>query len=267
MRVSSTGLDLIRHFEGLDLTSSMDPAGRWRIGYGHLGDEAIAQGDVNVADAERLLHEDLEAVEAGILQLVKVDLDQNQFDALASFVFNIGLPAFKKSIVLKRLNKGNFLGAADAMAWWSRAVINRKERELTGLIRRRAAERALFLETVGTGEVGDESRDASNLRPLESRPRRRNFLGSRTLAGAFLAGASGAVIAGASFMDGAPFRLASSYGEPESGTLAISSLVDAEGFMAADYQEVFQLAGAAMIVVAVLYIIYARFDDWLQYRR
>ncbi|MCI5045385.1 MAG: DUF4133 domain-containing protein, partial [Aquisalinus sp.] len=55
--------------------------------------------------------------------------------------------------------------------------------------------------------------------------------------------------------------------EAESATLAMSSPVNAEGFKATEYQDIFQLAGATMILVAVLYIIYARFDDWLQYRR
>ena len=153
------------------------------------------------------------------------------------------------------------------MSWWNKALINRQVKEMSGLVRRRSAERALFLETSGIGEAGDEAADASSIRPIENRPRRHNILASRTFSGAVLAGAAGALIAGASFIDGAPFDLNQTGDSTHTNTSTALSLIDMEGFKASEYQDVFQLAGTVMIFVAVLYIIYARVDDWFRYRR
>lgn len=149
MRTSETGLELIRSFEGFRARASALPDGRWIIGYGHT---ASARKGLTVTHAEAdlvLRHYDLKRVEQLIGDHVLAPLSQNEFDALVSFVFNIGLAAFLKSDVLVFLNSGERLLAADAMTAWRKGRVQGKVRVIDALVRRRAAERALFLEHSG----------------------------------------------------------------------------------------------------------------------
>lgn len=141
MKISANGIALIKKFEGCKLTSYQDQGGLWTIGYGHTGN--IGPGMViQQCDANDLLLQDLEHTEAGIECMVNVPLTQNQFDALCSFVFNIGRGNFKDSTCLSRLNQGKYLEAANWLLPWHR--INGIENE--GLLTRRTEERALFLK-------------------------------------------------------------------------------------------------------------------------
>lgn len=146
LRQHATGaaLELVKGFEGLRLRAARLPDGRWTIGYGHL-QSAREGAQVSEADAEALLIYDLMQVAEGVRELVYTPLNQNQFDALCAFVFNIGLDAFKGSGVLRRLNEGKLLEAACAMELWRRATIDGESLILDALIRRRAAEKILFL--------------------------------------------------------------------------------------------------------------------------
>jgi len=102
-RVSRTAIDLIKRFEGYRRAAAQLPDGRWTIGHGHT--LTARQGaEVSPDDAEALLLYDLIAVAHALNEAVFTPLTQNQFDALASFVFNIGLDHFHQSGVLKRLN-------------------------------------------------------------------------------------------------------------------------------------------------------------------
>jgi lysozyme len=140
MRISQTGVDLIKHFESLQLDAYRCSAGVWTIGYGHT--KGVKQGDrITEQEAERLLESDLELFERGVLRSVKVKLTQSQFDALVSFSFNVGLGALGHSTLLRRLNEGDIFGAADQFLRWDKAG----GKVLAGLVRRRKAERALFL--------------------------------------------------------------------------------------------------------------------------
>jgi lysozyme len=141
MRTSKRGIDLVRSFEGLRLKAYKCPAGVWTIGYGHTG--AVHEGDkITEEDAIEYLEDDLDRFEKCVDKAVNVPITQNMFDALVSFAYNVGCGAFKKSALLKKLNAKDYEGAADQFPRWNKAG----GRELAGLTRRRAAERAMFLE-------------------------------------------------------------------------------------------------------------------------
>ncbi len=142
---SDKGLDLIKLSEGLETEAYPDPGNRvtgepWTIGYGHT--RGVHRGDTcTEAQASDWLREDLQAAEGAVRHLVGVPLGQRQFDALASFVFNIGAAAFGNSTLLRLLNAGDTTGAAEQFKRWNRGA----DGVLPGLVTRRAAERDLFL--------------------------------------------------------------------------------------------------------------------------
>jgi len=138
--INQAGLDLIRQSEGLALKAYRCPAGRWTIGYGHTATAQPGQ-TITPREANELLAADLLTFEQLVEKLVKGPLTDNQFAALVSFVFNIGGAAFSKSTLLKRLNAGQTAAAADQFLLWTKAA----GKELPGLVKRRAAERDLFL--------------------------------------------------------------------------------------------------------------------------
>ncbi len=149
MRISENGVDLIKRFEGLELEAYQDIAGVWTIGYGHTKDVIEGQR-ISESEANMLLRADLSPREQVVSHFVKAALNQNQFDALVSLVYNIGRGAFIGSTCLKRLNQypPDYIGAADALTWWDQATVNGVTREVLGLVRRRAAEKELFLTPV-----------------------------------------------------------------------------------------------------------------------
>ena len=143
-QASRGAIDLIKRFEGCRRAAARLPDGRWTIGYGHT--RTARQGaQVSEADAEALLIYDLLDISAAIREGVYTPLNQNQFDALAAFVFNIGVDNFRHSAVLRRLNEGAYLQAAYAMEMWRRAEFEGESIVVDALVRRRAAEKALFL--------------------------------------------------------------------------------------------------------------------------
>lgn len=150
MKTSLAGLRLIKKFEGLRLKAYICPAGVLTIGYGSTGAHVKPEMVITAAEAEALLIKDLARFENAINRLVKVPLNQNQFDALASFIFNIGIGAFEKSTLLRILNTGNYNAAADQFGRWTRGggVV------LEGLVKRRKEEKNLFLAKVVPGVAG-----------------------------------------------------------------------------------------------------------------
>jgi GH24 family phage-related lysozyme (muramidase) len=144
-RINSAGLEIIKHFEGLELRAYQDPVGIWTIGYGHTaaaGPPTVTAGQtITEAEAEAILRRDLELFETGVRGLVKVPVNSNQFSALVSFSFNVGLGALETSTLLRKLNAGDYPGAANELPRWVKAG----GQTLPGLVRRRDAERALFL--------------------------------------------------------------------------------------------------------------------------
>ncbi|HEX3701409.1 MAG TPA: lysozyme [Phenylobacterium sp.] len=143
-RVSRAAIELITRFEGYRRKAAQLPDGRWMIGYGHTL-TAREGAEVSEADAEALLIYDLIAVAHGINEWTYAPLTQNQFDALASFVFNIGLENFRRSGVLRRLNEGALIQAACAMELWRKAEFAGERIVIDALVRRRASEKTLFL--------------------------------------------------------------------------------------------------------------------------
>lgn len=134
-------IDIIKKHEGLRLEAYLPtPNDVWTIGYGHT--HTTKQGmKITEAQAEALLRKDIAWVEEAVNKFVVVPLTQNQFDALASFVFNVGEGAFSKSTLLRLLNSGDYEGAANQFLRWNK----QKGRILKGLTKRREEERKLFL--------------------------------------------------------------------------------------------------------------------------
>jgi GH24 family phage-related lysozyme (muramidase) len=145
MQVSNKGISLIKQFEGCKLKAYQDSVGVWTIGYGWtqpVDGRKIGPGMViDQATAERLLKCGLVQYEQGVNQLVKVIITQGQFDSLVSFSYNLGLRSLSTSTLLRKLNAGDKQGAADEFGRWVSAGGVR----LNGLVKRRAAERELFL--------------------------------------------------------------------------------------------------------------------------
>ena len=137
--ISDAGLDLIQRFEGLRLNAYKDAVGVWTIGWGHT---LTARPGMRITrdQALALLIGDLSRFESCVNTAVDVPLTQHAFDALVSFAFNVGCGALLRSTLLRLLNAGDHAGAAAQFARWNKAG----GRELVGLTRRRAAERALF---------------------------------------------------------------------------------------------------------------------------
>lgn len=168
MQISAKGLELIKHFEGYhrklpngDCTTYRCPAGVLTIGWGCT--EGIREGMVwTAAEAEAALRRELSKFERAVDRLVTVDITQNQRDALISFAYNCGEGALKKSTLLKRVNAEDFDAAAREFGKWTRGG----GRVLPGLVRRRAAEAALFLEPADHVEPDMPQR----VKPVEDAP-------------------------------------------------------------------------------------------------
>jgi lysozyme len=139
MNISETGLNLIKHFEGLRLRAYHCSANVWTIGYGHTG--GVRPGDVITAEeADAFLRQDVAEAESSVSRDVRIPLTQHQFDALVSFVFNLGAGNFSTSTLLRKLNAGDYTGAADEFLRW----VNAGRKIQAGLVRRREAEKNLF---------------------------------------------------------------------------------------------------------------------------
>jgi lysozyme len=143
-QATRAAVDLIKRFEGFRPKAAQLSDGAWTIGYSHTK-SAREGAEISEADADALLIYDMAAVTAAINEWVFSPLTQNQFDALAAFVFNIGLPNFRRSSVLRRLNEGSYLQAACAMEMWRTADFEGERIVVDALVRRRSAEMALFL--------------------------------------------------------------------------------------------------------------------------
>ena len=134
-------------FEGFRREAAQLADGRWIIGYGHT--RSARQGaTVTEADARALLLYDLAAVSTALDLLIFTPLNQNQFDALVCFAFNIGVDNFRRTVVLRHVNEGALLQAASELELWRRAELEGERLVVDGLVRRRAAEKALFLTPI-----------------------------------------------------------------------------------------------------------------------
>lgn len=136
---NDAGISLIKEFEGLYLIPYLCPAKIWTIGYGHT--RTVHVGMVLTKEqAEALLRDDLRLSESAIMRLVNVPLDDNQFAALASFSFNVGIANFERSTLLRLLNRGWYDQVPAQLQRWNRIG----GEVMGGLSRRRAAEATLW---------------------------------------------------------------------------------------------------------------------------
>jgi lysozyme len=189
---SQACVTLVKKFEGLhtvtpegDVAAYRCPAGKWTIGYGHT--KGVKSGmRASKEECEGFLRDDLTEHGNHVKRLVKVTLSQAQFDALTSFVFNLGPGAFQGSTLLKKLNAGDYDGAATEFSRWNKARSNGELKVFPGLTRRRTAEAALFtmdaeIETIPQPQKPQQEA----IKPLTQ---------SKTMVGATAAGA-GTVLA------------------------------------------------------------------------
>ncbi len=150
-RLNPAGLDLIKACEGFHAERYLCPAGKPTIGYGHV----ILAGEVfehslSEAEAVDLLRRDLAEVGRQVAGLVRAPLNDNQFSALVSFTYNVGAGNLSASTLLRKLNFGDYPGAAEQFGAWVKCTKtdrngNKYKETLPGLVRRRRAERKLFL--------------------------------------------------------------------------------------------------------------------------
>src|SRR5215472_2315141 len=142
--INKRGLELVKHFESLFLKAYQDPVGVWTIGWGHTGikhnDGTVFKGrTITEQDAHELLRHDMTTFAERVSSFITVPLNDDQFDALVSFDFNTG--GLGKSTLRKKLNNGDYAGAANEFPKWNKAG----GKVLRGLTRRRKSEQNLFL--------------------------------------------------------------------------------------------------------------------------
>jgi lysozyme len=185
---SQACINLVKHFEGLHkltkdgmVEAYLCPAGKWTIGYGST--KGVKRGmKITKERAEELLIEELAEHGSYVNQYVKVPLTQARYDALTSFVFNLGPGNFRSSTLLRKINVGDFEGAALEFSRWNKARVNGVLQPLAGLTRRRTAEAALFTMDASVGVDGvlqPQKPEIEAVKPLTK---------SKTMAGASIAG-------------------------------------------------------------------------------
>lgn len=139
-KYSANGLALTKKFEGLRLEAYQDSVGVWTIGYGHTGPDVRAGLTITEEEAATLLAADVAWAVACVNKAVTSAIQQNQFDAMVDFTFNLGCASLLQSTLLRLVNAGDFDGAALQFLRWDKAG----GRVVKGLTLRRQAEMDLF---------------------------------------------------------------------------------------------------------------------------
>ena len=145
--ISAEGLALIQSHEGFRAEPAQLPDGNWVVGYSHvrIGDAGAALAQ---EEAAQLLVMDVAPIERLVNARVTATLTQSQFDALVSFAFSVGAEAFEQSQTLRRANAGDFIAAACSMDAWRKSDVGGALEVVDALVRRRAAEKALFMKDI-----------------------------------------------------------------------------------------------------------------------
>jgi lysozyme len=188
MKPSQACINIVKHFEGLHrvtkdgmIEAYLCPANVWTIGYGRT--KGVQKGmQITREQAEQDLLDELVEYGNHVNRMVRVPLTQAQFDALTSFVFNLGPGNFQRSTLLRKLNAGDYDGAALEFGKWNKARVNGQLQPLAGLTRRRTAEASLFSMDAPVGADGlEQPQDPVQeaVKPLTQ---------SKTMAGAGIAG-------------------------------------------------------------------------------
>lgn len=189
MKLSLKGREFIKSHEGLRLNAYSCSAGVRTIGYGHTGGNF--PNTITQVQADAYFDADIAVFENGVTQLVKVQNTQSQFDALVSLAFNIGVGAFGKSTLLRKLNQGNFAGAQAQFSAWCKAG----GKTNAGLLKRRLDEANMF------GAGIQDVKPARPVRQVDAPPRQKPLAQSRTVIGAALAATGGAAQLGQALTD------------------------------------------------------------------
>jgi lysozyme len=143
-KYSAAGLELTKQFEGLELKAYQDSVGVWTIGYGHTGPDVKEGLTITEEQAGVLLAADVAWAVTCVNKSVKAKINQNQFDAMVDFVFNLGCASLVQSTLLRMVNAGDFDGAAKQFLRWNKAG----GKVVRGLTKRRQAETDLFAKPV-----------------------------------------------------------------------------------------------------------------------
>lgn len=227
MQLSREGIELIKTYEGLRLKAYKCPAKVWTIGYGHTsaaGSPEVKPGMTITADeAETMLIRDLKYYETAVRLAVKRVLPPSQFSALVSFCYNVGPGNFNKSSVLKAVNAKRDDLVPSKLALWNKG----DDRVLPGLIKRRAAEAALYM----SGKIGEEIHFSTKVEPSRGKP----MLASTT---GYAAGAVG---------------IASTVSTVAQVSTDLSIIKDNAG------PTIFAVVAGVVVLVGLGYIIYERF--------
>lgn len=139
--LGSDGEALMKAFETLALTAYLDEGNIWTIGWGHTGIGVVEGLTCTLTEADTWFNTDTQFVVSTLDRLLATSVTQNQFDALVSFTYNVGIGAEQHSTLMRLVNQRNFMEAALEFPRWH--YVNHKESR--GLLRRRIAEQALFL--------------------------------------------------------------------------------------------------------------------------
>jgi lysozyme len=194
--VAAEAIELIKSFEGIEdgdpstvnLDAYLDPVGIWTIGWGHairnpqgagwlkgVENKATARaqypGGITRSQAQALIEADVLDTARDVLSAVRVALDDGQYGALVAFTFNLGIGNLRSSTLLKKLNAGDYAGAAEQFLVWNKGRVNGVLQPLAGLTRRRTAERAMFVgeDWQVAGRVSGAPRVASKAAPVGRR--------------------------------------------------------------------------------------------------
>lgn len=247
MDMSEKGLALVKSFEGCYLEAYLCPAKVWTIGYGHTDNVEKGQ-TITKEEAERLLIKDLAWAENVVEKHVKVELTAHQFDALTSFVFNVGEGAFNGSTLLRELNKGRYEAVPGQLLRWNKA--GKPKRTLKGLTRRRMAEAALWNEIPPPPAPTQEELEAEPMpQAVECKPPPVTALAkSRTIWGTGLIGVASA----GEWILGTAKEASTKTSESLSGTSALMEHVGAGK----------STLVLVLVLSAVAVVIAARIQDW-----
>jgi len=156
--INAAGLALIKQYGALILEANVTPEGDVVIGYGHTARGIRPGSHITEDEAGRLLSADLAWIEEAVSTRVRVELNDNEFSALVSLVFDIGIRRFSESTLLKFINKEQKARAAEAMMWLERSEPGRRAVASPGVSRRRCLEQALFLSASDDVSSGASSR-------------------------------------------------------------------------------------------------------------
>ena len=144
MRTSDKGIDFIKAKEGFRALAYRDSVGVLTIGFGHT--QGVEEGQtITEDDADALLRAELVKYELAVERYVRCDMTQNEYDALVSLAYNIGINHFSQSSVVRFLNSGDRPRAAAAFSMWNKGTVNGRLTVIPGLAERRKQEAELFL--------------------------------------------------------------------------------------------------------------------------